>query len=412
MTTFSDVAIVGAGPYGLSIAAHLRQCGVGFRIFGSPLQTWREHMPKGMWLKSDGFATNLYDPETAFTLKRYCAEHGLDYHDTSSPVRLETFTAYAMAFQARLVPEVDDRQVVALERATSGFVLRLDDGEIVTARRVILAVGISHFHHVPSELAHLPSACLSHSADHHDLEHFKGREVAVIGAGASALDFAALLHEAGAAVQVIARAPAIRFHSGPGSGPRSLWQRIRHPSSGIGPGLRSRIYTEVPWLFRYLPEALRHWIVREHLGPAPGWFTRDRVVGHVPLLVGQTVRRAEFRGGRVVLGLVARDGTLREHTSEHVIAATGYRPDLRRLPFLGEELRSAIRAVAHTPILSANFESSVAGLYLVGPAAANTFGPVMRFMVGAEFTAQRVAGHLAWVGARGPRSAPATVTAS
>ncbi len=411
MTPVAQVAIVGAGPYGLSIAAHLRALGVGFRIFGSPLQTWREQMPKGMWLKSDGFATNLYDPEASFTLKRYCAGHGLDYGDTSPPVPLETFTAYALAFQARLVPELDDRQVAALDRTASGFILRLDDGELVAARCVVLAVGISHFRHVPAELAHLPPTCLSHSADHHDLGHFSGREVTVIGAGASAIDLAALLHEAGAAAHVIARRSTIRFHSGPGSRPRSLWKRIRHPSSGIGPGLRSRIYADAPWLFRYLPQDLRLWIVRQHLGPAPGWFVKDRVVGRVPILSGQTLRRIEFHGNRAVLGLVAQDGTEREHASEYVIAATGYRVDLRRLPFLGEELRSAVRAVAYTPVLSANFESSITGLYFVGPAAANTFGPVMRFMVGAQFTARRISRHLARVGARQSTSAPAAATA-
>jgi len=411
MSTVAEVAIVGAGPYGLSIAAHLRARGVGFRIFGPPLQTWREHMPKGMWLKSDGFATNLYDPESAFTLKRYCAEHGLDYGDTSPPVRLETFTAYAMAFQLRLVPERDDRQVVAVDRTSSGFVLRLEDGELVMARRVVLAVGITHFRHVPAELAHLPSTCLSHSADHYDLERFKGREVTVIGAGASSLDLAALLHEVGAGVHVVARSPSIRFHSGPGTRPRSLWKRIRHPSSGIGPGLRSRLYTDLPWLFRYLPEDLRLGIVRHHLGPAPGWFVKDRVVGRVPLLVGQTLRSAEFRENRAFLRLTAQDGTERQLASEYIIAATGYRVDLRRLPFLGEELRSAVRAIAHTPVLSSNFESSIAGLYFVGPAAANSFGPVMRFMVGAEFTARRIAQHLLQTLARRSQRVPSSVLA-
>jgi cation diffusion facilitator CzcD-associated flavoprotein CzcO len=89
----SDVAIIGAGPYGLSLAAHLRARGVDFRIFGKPMQTWLEHMPKGMRLKSEGFASSLYDPDSKFTLAAYCKERGLAYADTGMPIPLETFTA-------------------------------------------------------------------------------------------------------------------------------------------------------------------------------------------------------------------------------------------------------------------------------------------------------------------------------
>src|ERR1035438_10793829 len=146
-----STAIIGAGPYGLSIAAHFRRRGIPVRIFGRPMDSWLNHMPKGMKLKSDGFASNIYDPENAFTLGQFCAERGIEYADSGVPVTLETFVAYGLAFKERMLPEFEDKQVVSLDRAPEGFVLGLDNGETVTARQVILAVGITHFEYVRSE---------------------------------------------------------------------------------------------------------------------------------------------------------------------------------------------------------------------------------------------------------------------
>ncbi|MFZ0289199.1 MAG: NAD(P)-binding domain-containing protein, partial [Candidatus Sulfotelmatobacter sp.] len=252
-----NTAIVGAGPYGLSIAAHFRRRGIPFRIFGRPMDSWLAHMPKGMMLKSDGFASNIYDPESAFTLRQFCAERGIEYADAGTPVRLETFATYGLAFRDRMVPELEDKLVVSVDRLPDWFRLQLEDGETLQARTVVLAVGITHFEYVPENLAHLPPEFLSHSARHHEVEPFRGRSVVVIGSGASALDLAGLLHEAGANVQLVSRRTELKFHSQPTGKPRSHWQQIRHPQSGLGPGLRSRFFADAPAAFHYLPERLR-----------------------------------------------------------------------------------------------------------------------------------------------------------
>ena len=385
-----NTAIVGAGPYGLSVAAHLRSSGIPFRIFGRLMDSWVRHMPQGMCLKSDGFASNIYDPHAAFTLEHFCAENQIKYSHEGIPVRLDTFAAYGQAFCERMVPELEDKLVVNVERLRDGFELRLDDGEKFTARRVILAVGITHFQYVPDVLAHLPEEFLSHSFYHHELDQFRGRTVVVIGGGASALDLAGLLQEVGAKVQLVSRRQELKFHSGPSSKPRSLWRRMRHPRSGLGPGMRTKFFSDLPMVFHYLPERLRLEAVRRTLGPSGGWFIRDKVIGKVPLLLGHTPERAFVQDGNVHLRLRARDGSERKIQAEHVIAATGYRVDLARLKFLSHEIRSEIRTVDKSPVLSTTFESSIPGLYFVGVAAANSFGPVMRFAFGAGFAARTV----------------------
>ncbi len=347
-------------------------------------------MPKGMMLKSDGFASNLYDPSNEFTLKQFCAERGITYDDTAIPVGLDTFCEYGVAFQERMVPELEDRYVVSVSQLSEGFSLELDNGEMLNARRVILAIGISHFEYVPANLAHLPPEFLSHSFKHHELEPFKGRNVTVIGGGASAIGLAGLLREADCDSQLVAREPNLEFHSSPDGKPRSLWKQIRHPKSGLGPGLRSRFFANSPNLFHYLPERLRVEAVRRSLGPSGGYTTKEKVLGRVPLFLGYSAQGAEIKGNKVSLHLRAQDGTDREVLTDHIIVGTGYRVDLERLKFLSPEILSSIKAVNHTPVLSSTFESSVSGLYFVGIAAANSFGPVMRFAFGAGFAARRL----------------------
>lgn len=389
-----DVAIIGAGPYGLSIAAHLRARGVDFRIFGSPMRTWLREMPKGMRLKSEGFASSLYDPQSEFTLDRFCKQSGIPYADQGLPVPLDTFSSYGLEFQRRYVPHLEDKEVFSLQPSSTGFELRLAGGEVVTAGRVVLAVGLSHFGYVPPMLAALPPEVVTHSSRHRNLDRFKGREVAVIGAGASALDLAALLHQVGASVQLIARRPSIRFHDR-APVPRPLRDRLRAPTTGLGSGWNLLFCANAPLAFHKLPEQFRLDAVRQILGPAPGWFIKDEVVGKVPFNLGVEITHAKLQNAQVALELTDSADNRRTMVVDHVIAATGYQVDLEKLAFLNASTRAAIRTVQKAPVLSSNFESSVWGLYFVGTAAANSFGPLMRFAFGARFTSQRLSKHLA-----------------
>jgi cation diffusion facilitator CzcD-associated flavoprotein CzcO len=394
MSEMVDVVIVGAGPYGLSIAAHLSKTRVSYRIFGAPMETWLDHMPAGMKLKSDGFASNLYDPESAFTLQHYCGEKNLPYADVGIPVPLETFVSYGLEFSKRFVPQLEHDNIIGIQRSGDGFELKTAQEETVRARKVVVAVGITHFPYLPQFLSDLPEQYVSHSFKHGDLGVFKGKKVAVIGAGASAVDTAAILNKSGAGVSLIARRPAIAFHK-PSKEPRPLLQRIAKPRSGLGPGWRSRLCTDAPLLFHLMPREFRVPIVRKHLGPAPGWFIRDQVIGRFPLHLGATLQNTAVDNGKVRINFINAAGGDEELAVDHVIGATGFRVAISKLKFLDETIRGQIRTFEDTPVLSKQFESSVPGLYMVGIASANSFGPLTRFAYGAKFTSKRISAHLA-----------------
>lgn len=406
------VAIIGAGPFGVSTAAYLRSRGVEFRIFGSPMHRWRKQMPAGMFLKSEGFASNLADPIGRCTLQQFCEEEALPYE--GARVSRETFTRYAVSFQQRLVPMVEDVLVTMLDRQNNRFQLRLATGEEVRAKKVVVATGLSHAEYIPDELTKLPVELLSHSGDHHDLGKFKGREVAVIGGGQSALETAALLNEAQATVTLLVRRSSIEWHDIPTSGPRSLWQRLRRPASPMGNGLRTWLCAAAPMAFYHLPEQVRVDVVRtygqrrgtplETLGPSGSWWLKERVVGRVPILLSHDVRGAEAKGSKVVLHVVGPDGTPRQLIVDHVVAATGYRFNVESLPFLGQSMMSELRCVQAAPALSPSFESSIPGLYFTGIAGAYNFGPVMRFLCGTQYAAERISSAIAREQRRSPSS--------
>jgi FAD-dependent urate hydroxylase len=394
----SPVAIVGAGPFGLSVAAHLRSRGVPFRIFGTPMHRWRAQMPMGMFLKSEEHASSLADPAGRYTLQQFCAEEGLSYG--TAPVPLDTFTRYALSFQRRLVPTVEDVLVTGLDRRPDGFELRLANGEHVRARSVVIATGLSQAEHIPQELAKLPAELRSHCSAHHDLSQFKGRDVVVVGAGQSALETAALLNETQARASLLVRGSSISWNQTPPPDPRSLWQRTRRPASPLGAGIQTWFCANAPMLFYHLPQRTRLDMVRGRgrrrmlLGPAGAWWLRERVLGRVPILLGQSLQRVTTRGGKAVVHVNGPNGRSREFATDHIIAATGYRFTARSLPFISESLLRDLRCVEQVPLLSTSFESSIPGLYFTGLASAYNFGSAMRFLCGSQYTAERICRHI------------------
>jgi FAD-dependent urate hydroxylase len=379
-----EVAVIGAGPYGLSVAAHLKGAGIATHVFGEPMAFWRGNMPKGMILRSPWRATHLSDPKRTRSLDAYAAAHGLD---CGKPLPLEKFVAYGEWFQRHAVTDVDRRPVKLVDAAANGFRLELDGGDAVNADRVIIATGLRNQEYRPPVFGELLPELVSHASEHTDLSVFRGKRVAVIGRGQSATESAALLAEAGAQAEIISRGDIHWLGiSANGVTQKTLRRRLREAlasPSEVGPFPLSWL-VEVPGMVRHMPASLREEFSRRCLKAAAAGWLKPRFSNVTCRLVG-AITAARMLGKRIALDL---DGGAQ--TYDHVLLGTGYRVDIARLGILAPQLLDRIARADGSPLLGRGFESSVPGLHFVGSYAVKSFGPLLRFIAGAPYAAQKV----------------------
>jgi thioredoxin reductase len=382
-----DVVVVGAGPYGLSTAAHLLAKGLHVEVFGKPLELWRDHMPAGMCLRSHWWATNLSEPTGMLGFGQYLNRSHI--RADSYPLPSQAFIDYGLWFQSQAVPRVDDTYVSSIARLGDRFLVTLLDGRQCLAESVVVATGLLPFANRMSLLgggADLPSRFVSHSADHSSFGRFAGETVVVVGAGQSALESAALLAEAGATVHVVSRRQ-IRWLEPDHVDERGLLQRVAAPRNAIAPGWKNLALERLPYLFYRASQCRKdRWNDSYYLSAGSDWL-RPRVAGKVALHADTTIVRTEDAGTHLRVALSS--GRIVE--AGHVLSATGYRAGLSRLPILDALLRADIGADNDVATLSSSFESSVPGLYFVGYMTVRAFGPLYRFVAGATPTARQVA---------------------
>jgi hypothetical protein len=228
--------------------------------------------------------------------------------------------------------------------------------------------------YIPEKLGSLPAELRSHSSDYFDFGKFKGSDVTVVGAGQSALETAAILHEEGATVRLLVRERAVVWNPTRSIARRSWYQRLRRPRTRFGDGLGHWVYDNAPGLFYHLPQHIRLEKVRRALGPAGARWLKDRIIGRVPILLGHNIIGAEVQSGRVLLSVSNQKQEARQLITDHVIAATAYKFNIQNLPFLSQSVKLRLRHEQQSPRLSSHFESSVPGLYFTGLGSANSFG--------------------------------------
>jgi hypothetical protein len=384
MKTPLDVIVIGAGPYGLSAAAHLRTIrGLHLRVFGQPMSFWKENMPAGMLLRSQWEASHIADPAGDYTLDAYVSASG---NHCGSPIPLDRFIDYGHWFQRMAVPDLDTRKIRLIALCPTGFQLTTEDGELLDARRVVVAAGIAPFAWRPPEFQSLPPSLVSHCGDHKDLSRFAGKRLLVVGGGQSALESAALLQEAGATVELIVRKPQIhwlRWRSRISQlGPLG---RLLHSTRDVGPPGLSLLVAR-PGCFTKLPRGLQDRMARRSIRPAGSAWVRDRL-HNVPTRTGLFVKSATPAADR--LRVTLSDGT--DMVVDHLMCGTGYRIDLAKYPFLGRELLGRIDQAGGYPRLKAGMESSVPGLHFLGAPAAWSIGPLARFVSGTHYSVRELA---------------------
>jgi hypothetical protein len=374
-----EIAVLGAGPYGLAATAHLRAAGFDVRLFGEPMNFWHKQMPEGMMLRSPWAGSHISDPERKFTLDAYRQASGQSF---SSPIPLKDFVEYGRWFQNKVAPDLDSRSINRVAKNGS-FQLTLADGEKIHARHVVIAAGIGAFTNIPPAFAHLPAEFASHTTRHADFTQFSGKHMVVVGSGQSALESAALLHEAGAEVEVIARAPAVIWlRRVPILHKVRALERLLFAPPDVGPAGISHLVAH-PECFRLIPQRIRQRLGIRCIRPAGASWLRPRLRG-VTITTGRAIVSAERVGQEVVLRL--DDGSVRR--VHHVLLATGFNVNIAKYDFVAPEVLRAISQTGGFPRLAPSFESSVQGLYFIGATSAWSFGPLMRFVAGTEFAAR------------------------
>jgi cation diffusion facilitator CzcD-associated flavoprotein CzcO len=377
-----DIAIIGAGPYGLAAAAHLRTVkGLDVHSFGEPMSFWERNMPIGMLLRSGWAASHIADPHQSLTLEAFQAATRQSFF---TPVPLDRFIDYGSWYQQRAVPDLDRRKIMRVESQPNGFRLLLEKGETVMARRVVIAAGISSFAWRPPEFARIDSSLASHTSGHRNFARFAGKRVLVIGGGQSALESAALLHENRALVEIIARTHAIRWLGGVvsrtiqgGLGPKL--SKVLYAPTDVGPAGISQIVAR-PDLVRRFPRSVQDWLRKRSIRPAGARWLVARLQT-VPMRLGRTPTSAAPLGERIKVKL--DDGS--ERTVDHVFLGTGYRVDVSKYEFLAPELARAIARFQGYPRLRDGFETSVPGLHILGAPAVWSFGALNQFVVGTHY---------------------------
>lgn len=373
-----QVAIVGAGPYGLSLAAHFAAANIHAVVFGEVMSFWQHCMPNGMKLRSPWGATHFSDPASAFTLDRYEETRRLT---RTEPLPVDKFIRYGKWFERQIKANVDSRRVTSIGQLETGFRLVLEDEVVVHARRVVIATGLANQEFRPRTFRELPPSLVSHTCEHRSLEPLRGKSIAVVGRGQSACEYATLLRQVNAEAEIICRGPIHWVATSESKNPVRRLSSLLAAPSGVGPFPLNWI-VELPNITRHSPSSIRTALTKRCVRPgAAAWLLPE--FDGVRVNHTRSILATKCASDRVELRLDS--GTLQY---DHVLLATGYRTDISKLGIFSAATLARIDQINGSPRLTAQFESSLPDLYFVGSYAVESFGPLVRFIAGAAYTAR------------------------
>lgn len=371
----TELLIIGAGPFGLAVAAQAAHDEIEHVIVGKPMEFWQRNMPRGMFLRS---ACDWHlDPLNVDTIDSFLATRHKTAHDVE-PLSLDFYLSYVDWFQRRKKIKPLPVYVEQLEyRETRGFVATTVAGKVINARHVVLAPGFKHFAHAPAELiARLPQGRFQHTSQFVDFSAAQDKRFLIIGGRQSAFEWAALLIEAGAAaVHVSHRHATPVFDAADWSWVNALVDNMvqdpnwfRRLSQQEKDAVSHRLWAEgrlklEPWLEpRIKTDRVRIWPYTELVSCTQ---TQTGEL-QVALSNGETI------------------------TVDQIVLATGYKVDIARLPIFAPDLRARIDVRHGFPVLDDHFETSVPGLFITSMPAMQDFGPFFGFTISVRTSARLI----------------------
>ena len=365
----TQLLVIGAGPYALSVAALAQERGISTVVQGRPMSFWRGNMPEGMFLRS-GPDWHL-DGSAVHTLEAYLEERGIRPGEVD-PIPVGVFLDYADWFRTAKGIEISEEFVDTLAKTDGRFEATLQSGERIRADVVVAAPGIGHYANVPGWAASLPPGVAAHTCDLVRFDDMAGARVLIVGGRQSAYEWAALIREHGAArIDIVHRHEIPRFE-------RVSWRFIdAHVEQTLA----------VPGYWRNLPKseqdavARRFWEVgRLTLEP---WLTPRLAWDGIHRRPGTEVAEVT-PGGAGELRVLLSNGT--GLAVDRVVFASGYRADLAKVPYLAGVLTDVMVSNGF-PVLDEALQTSLDGLYVTGFSATQDFGPFFGFVKGSPAAA-------------------------
>lgn len=372
----TDLLVIGAGPFGLAIAAQAAHLGINHLVVGKPMEFWRKHMPAGMYLRSS-WDWHL-DPLDVHTIENF-VESGGQMTAEIEPLSLDFYLAYAEWFQTQkgivALPWVVQR--VDRDADNGIFTATTNTGEIIEARNVALAPGFRYFPNIPEELkSRLTAGRYEHTCEFVDFSAAAHRRYLIIGGRQSAFEWAALLQEAGAQMVYVSHR-----HDSPAFAV-SDWTWVEP--------LVDRMNADPNW-FRRLSqeekETLNRRLWAEGRLKLEPWLEPRISNERVKVLPRTEVVASVEQNGQVIVAL--SDGA--EIFCDRIVLATGYKVDIGRVPFLAAgNVLPELETRNGFPGLDEQFQTSVPGLFITSMPATQDFGPFFGFTVAVRASARLI----------------------
>lgn len=364
----TNLLIVGAGPFGLSLSAYCNHQNIENILVGKNMDFWKSNMPNGMYLRSS-FDWHL-DPFDKYTFEKFMKDNDLDLME-NYPVSRDLYLKYTDWFVRKLniVPKELMIEKIDYSSEKNEFTSYLDNSDQIISKNVVIAVGFKYFKHIPSELLEIiPENKYTHTCDIPDFNQFAGKRCLIIGGRMSAFESAVLLNESDA------KEIFVSYRHDTPDFTESDWSWVND--------YLDRFITEPEWYKNLSDQGkakLNQDFYKEGRLKMEPWLTPKLDKDNINLLPNTQIKSSRLLTDNKI-ELVFIDN--KKIAVDHVIFATGYEVDINKIPFISSgNILNQLDLDNGFPKLDINLQTNIPGLYMTSISATQDFGSFFGFTV-------------------------------